>query len=198
MNELNKLISVIKPLLPRSNVKNVFNQLGKDENDVPYHLHLLNLKFGDEGLESYRKLALNLKDSPKLISELIRDVNWRPTLVGNAITILLRTKEFHKDLIWRLENGSWVSPQIAVGIALLNANLAEKELNKIIENASEESNPKTIMSAYSSLKFLESNFAKKFEQTKLFEVLREKDSWDNSIKIAEQHWNFWKDIEPIT
>ena len=151
----------------------------------------------DFAMKKYKSLATKLKYSPSTISDLIRDVNWRPTLVGNATVILLQAKQFQKDLIWRLENGSWVSPQIAVAIALLNDGFAEEELNRIIENASEESNPKTIMSAYSSMKFLENNIAEDFSKTKIFDVLKEKDSWDDSITIAEEHWDFWKDIEPI-
>lgn len=96
-----------------------------------------------------------------------------------------------------MKNGSWVAPQIAVAIALLNDGFAEQELKRIIENASEESNPKIMMSAYSSLKFLESKIADEFEKIRLFEILKEKDSWDNSIRIATEHWNFWKNIEPI-
>jgi len=184
-----------------SNIKEVFDYLGLNSQGVPLYLHLLNLYWGEDGrdpvMEKYKNLAIMLKDSPELISELIRDENWRPTLVGNAIAILLRAKEFQKDLVWRLENGNWVAPQIAVALAILNDDFAEKELKRIIENVSEESNPKTIMSAYSSLKFLESKIANEFEKTKLFEVLKQKDSWDNSIEVAEQHWNFWKDIEPI-
>lgn len=197
MNKSDKFVSIIKSLLPSSNVKSVFRQLGKDKNGIPYHLHLLNLRFDDEGLEKYKKLALDLKDSPEIISELIRDANWRPTLVGSATVILLQAKEFQRDLIWRLENGSWVAPQMAVAIALVNDGFAEKELKRIVESASEESNPKTIMSGYSSLKFLESEIADEFEKTKLFKFLQEKDSWDNSIRIAEEHWNFWKNIDSI-
>ena len=53
------------------------------------------------------------------------------------------------------------------------------------------------MSAYSSLKFLESKSANEFEQTKLYEMLKEKDRWDDSIRIATEHWNFWKNTKPI-
>ena len=184
-----------------STIKEVFAHLGLNSQGVPFYLHLLNLYWGEDGMDfamkKYKSLATKLKDSPSIISDLIRDVNWRPTLVGNATVILLQAKQFQKDLIWRLENGSWVSPQIAVAIALLNDGFAEEELNRIIENASEESNPKTIMSAYSSMKFLENNIAEDFSKTKIFEVLKEKDSWDDSITIAEEHWDFWKDVEPI-
>jgi hypothetical protein len=187
-----------------SKILEILENLGLKDEKIPlYHwyLPLLNLYWSEEGqetgIERLRKLAIGVKDSPNFIRELIRDKNWRPTVLGNAIVILLRAKEFQKDLIWRLENGSWVAPQIAVAIALLNDGLAENELNKIIESASKESNPKSIMSAYSSLKFLKSKSAEEFEKTELFEVLKEKDSWNNSIRIAEEQWNFWKDIKPI-
>lgn len=184
-----------------SSTKEVFGYLGVNSQGVPYHLHLLNLYWGEDGEEAtmnkYRNLAIALKNSPDIISQLICDLNWRPTLVGNAIVILLRANIFQKDLLWRLENESWVAPQIAVGLALLNDGLAEKELLRIIESASEESNPKAIMSAYSSLKFLKSKVANDFQQTELFEILKVKDSWDHSIKIAEQHWEYWKNIKPV-
>ena len=187
-----------------STILEVLENLGLKDNNVSlfrWYLPLLNLYWSEEGkelgIERLRKLAVGVKDSPDFIRDLIRDDNWRPTILGNAIAILLRAKEFQNDLIWRLENWNWVAPQIAVGIALLDEGLAESELQRIIENALEESNPKTILSAYSSLKFLESKISRDFEQTKLFEFLKEKDSWDNSIKIATEHWNFWKNIEPI-
>lgn len=195
---MKKVLSVIKQLMPNSNVRKVFKELGTDENDVPLHLNLISLNFAtEEVIERIKNVALDLKKSPQVITELIRDANWRPTLVGNAFTILLREEKFQSDLIWRLENWSWVAPQIAVGIALIDKGSAEKELERILENASEDSNPKTIMSVYSSLKFLESNIAEKFEGNKLFNILKEKDYWDKSIDIAEKYWNFWKEIEPI-
>ncbi len=187
-------------MMPNSNVRKVFDQLGKNKDGVPYHLHLLGLHFdGQEEsvLSKYNDLALSLKDSPKIIKHLIRDPNWRPTLVGNAVVMLLKAHSLQKDLIWRLENGSWVSPQLAVGIKLIDDGFAEKEMERLIEISTEESNPKTIMSAYSCLKFLGSKYATEFENTDAFEIWKEKDSWDNSFQIAEQHWNFWKHIEPI-
>jgi len=53
------------------------------------------------------------------------------------------------------------------------------------------------MSVYSSLKFLDSVVAADFEKTELFQIIKEKDAWDNSMEIAKQHWNFWKNIEPL-
>ncbi len=200
--KIRDVFSVITSIIPGLTVQRVLRtKLGLDKDDVPYYLHLLNLNFGDNkdeqeiSLNKFGLLALFLKRKPRTVRKLIKCFNWRAVLVGNAVVILLRAKEFQKDLIWRLENETWVSPQIAAGIALLDDGLAEKELQRIIETATEESNPKTIMSAYISLKFLGSRFANDFEKTELFKILKAKD-YDNSIGIAEHHWNFWKTIEP--
>jgi hypothetical protein len=200
MGNLIDIFLTMKSIIPNSNVRKVFDQLGKNKDGVPYHLHLLGLHFDGEEenvLNKYKDIAVSLKDSPNVIKDLIRDPNWRPALVGNAVVMLLKATDLQKDLIWRLENGSWVSPQLAVGIALIDEGFAEKEMYRIIKNAVEKSNPKTIMSAYSCLKFLKSKYATEFENTDVFEIWKEKDSWDNSSKIAEQHWDFWKNIEPI-
>ncbi len=201
--KIRDVFSAITSIIPGLTVQRILiSKLGLDRSDVPYYLHLLNLNFGDNeeekeaSLNKFRLLALYLKRKPRTIRKLIKCFNWRSVLVGNAVVILLRAKEYQKDLIWRLENETWVSPQLAVGIALLDDGLAEKELHRIIETATEESYPKTIMSAYISLKFLESPFANDFEKTDLFKILKAKD-YDNSIGIAEHHWNFWKNIEPI-
>jgi hypothetical protein len=198
------IITVIKSILSGLTVQRVLNnRLGLDENEVPYYLYLLNLNFGGSEakkeifLNKFKQLASDLKRKPKTIKKLIVSANWRPTLVGNAVAILLKENKFHDNMIWRLENRSWVAPQLAVGIALLDKGTGEKKLQKIISDATEESNPKAIISAYSSLKFLESKSANEFEQTKLYEMLKEKDRWDDSIRIATEHWNFWKNTKPI-
>lgn len=201
MKNIKKTISILWSTSSYSKVGQVLNKLGQDKNDVPFYLHLLNLNFANEEenicLKKYKELAFDLREKPAVIRKLIRAETWRSHLVGNAVGIILREKRVLKDMIWRLENRSWVAPQLAVGIALLDDGFAKKKLQRIIENASEESNPKTIMSAYSSLKFLESEFANEFEKTELFNILKEKDAWDNSIDIAKHQWNFWKNIEPI-
>ena len=190
--------------MPYSIEQQILNKkIGLDKKGVPYYLYLLNLNFGENeqekesSLNKFRQLAFELKNRPRIVKKLILSENWRPALVGNATALFSGNKTFQKDLIWRLENGNWVAPQIAVGIALLDEGNAKKELGRIIENASEDSNPKTVISTYSSLKFLESRIASEFEKTKMFEFLKEKDSWDNSITIATEHWNFWKNIKPI-
>jgi hypothetical protein len=178
-----------------NNVDDVFDWIGNDSSDVPHYLHLLHLEWSPEGMEKdikhYCTLAIKLKNNPEIVRELIRHDNWRATLVGNAMAILLRTSEFEDDLLWRLQNWSWVSPQIAAGIGILSGGSAIPALEMILANASHDSDPKTILSAYSALQFLGSKKAKAFENNLLFDSLKSADD-DNCIEVAKHHWNFWK------
>lgn len=183
-----------------TSVEDVIRWLGTDSKGVPYYLHLLNLNWSPEGLDydlsRYSELTVQLKGSPKVIRALIRESGWRPTLVGNALAILLRGSEFQNDLIWRLVNWTGVAPQVAVGIALVSNTPSIPELGMLLANASSESNPKTVLSAYAALKLCDSEKAEQFRTTALYDTLKAKDQ-HNCIRIAEYHWDFWKNIKAI-
>lgn len=151
----------------------------------------------EHDLNRYSELALRLRESPEVIRTLIREPNWRPTLLGNALTILLRDPQFQNDLVWRLVNWTWVAPQVAVGIALVSDAALIPELEILLANTSGKSHPKTILSAYFALKLRGSEKAKQFETSLLYNELKAEDR-DNCIEIAERHWNFWKNIKPVT
>ena len=148
-------------------------------------------------LAKYRKLAVGLRTCPDFIRELISDRNWRPTLIGLAVVILLRAAEYQSDMVWRLVNWNWVAPQLAVAIAIVDQGRGEDLLRRVVEEANEESNPKIVMSAYSALSFVNSPIAAEFEGSELFEHLRKADAWDGSVAIAKRHWEFWNAIAPI-
>ena len=76
-----------------------------------------------------------------MIRALIQDRNWRRVLVGNAAVILLRAGEFENDLFLRLAQGSWVAPQLAVGLALVSNGSTVPALEKLIDEATEEESP---------------------------------------------------------
>lgn len=183
-----------------TSTKDVIRWLGTDSKRVPYYLHLLNLKWSSEGIDydlnRYSELAMQLKENPEVIRALIRDPEWRPTLIGNALTILLKDSRFQNDLIWRLVNWTWVAPQVAAGIAIVSDALSIPELEMLLANASDESNPKTVLSAYSALKLCGSYKAKQFETTQLYNALNAKDQ-DNCIEKVERHWNFWRNVKAI-
>jgi hypothetical protein len=180
-------------------VSEVFEWLGVDEKGVPYHLHLLQPEWSPDGkgadLIRFRELSIKLKSSPIIVRQLIRDDNWRPTLIGNAVAILLRATEFENDLMWRLSKPTWVAPQVAVGIAMLSNGSIETDLRQLLAIASEESSPKMILSVYCALKFIGSKIANEFEETELFKRLKLKDQ-DDCIRIAEANWSYWSNVPP--
>jgi hypothetical protein len=151
----------------------------------------------DDLLNRYRKFAVGLRDAPEFIRDLICDKNWRPTLMGLTVVILLRAVEYQSDMAWRLANGNWVAPQLAVAIALVDEGRGVDLVRGIVDTATKESNAKVVMSAYSALSFLKSPLAYKFEASPLFEHLKNADSYDDSLRIAKRHWDFWKTIEPV-
>lgn len=172
--------------------------------DMPFHkwyLSPLHLNFdgveGQELLRKYRSLAAGLRRSPEFVRELVRDNNWRPTLIGVIVVVLLRAVEHQADMAWRLANWNWVAPQLAVGIAIVDKGGGLDLVRKIVEEATEESNPKVVLSAYSALSFMNSPIVAEFEASPLFEHLKKADAWDGSVNIAKRHWDFWNTIEPI-
>ena len=181
--------------------KQLLKWIHENKNIISLYKYLLNLSWQPEEkdivLDRLRLYAIELKERPHLIKELIRgEGGWRPTLVGNAIAILLRAREFESDLIWRLSNWSWVAPQVAAGIAILSGPSTEKDLEPLLKNAMEESDPKIVLSTYSALKFIGSPLAEEFESGQIFKTLKDKDR-DSCLEIARTHWNFWKEVEPI-
>lgn len=100
-------------------------------------------------------------------------------------------------MAWRLANWNWVAPQLAAGIAIVDQGGGIDLVQKIVEEATEESNPKVVLSAYSALSFMNSPIAAEFEASPLFEHLNNADAWDGSVSIARRHWDFWNTIEPI-
>jgi hypothetical protein len=193
-----------QPLLG-AEIAKVLKDLGLYDETVPlyhYYYPLLGPNWSEEGEETglnrLRTLADGLKESSDFIRRLIRDENWRPVVIGNAIAMLLRRTDFQADMIWRLRNWNWAAPQLAVGIAKLDKGNGEKALVKILESATEESVPKTVMSTWCSLRFIGSKSASEFQSTDIFQKLAEADrKWDDSERITESQWRFWNRVEPI-
>ncbi len=166
-----------------------------------WYLPLLGLSIGsaesDELLTKYRKLATGVRESPEFVLDLLRDNNWRPTLMGLTVVILLRAVQYQEAMVWRLANGSWVAPQLAVAVALVDDGRGRDLVREIVETATEQSNPKVVMSAYSALSFMDSPIASEFKASPLFEHLKNADSHDGSLGVAKRHWDFWRAIEPL-
>jgi hypothetical protein len=85
-----------------------------DDLEVPGHLQLLGLaEPGAQIVIDRVANALQCDDSARWIAALLRDLNWRPHLVG-AIALLLQPSLDH-ELLWNaVDGGSWVTPQLIV------------------------------------------------------------------------------------
>src|SRR5688572_15284893 len=80
------------------------------------YLALLNLSAEDsiDAVRLVRQCAVADVDRSAIL-ELLRDLNWRPTLVATVAATFLPPDSRIIDALWhRFDSGSWVVPQIAV------------------------------------------------------------------------------------
>ncbi len=149
---------------------------------IEYKAYLLDV-FIDLG----RRLATN----SELVRQLIRDNNWRYNTFGNVLAILQGDANFTTDMAWRITQWSWIAPQLAAGFVILADCHSNAILEHCLETATEESRPKTVLSAYMALKLIGHTKATDFEKTSLFERLQLLDP-DNCILRADRYWQVWK------
>lgn len=171
----------------------VFQWLGTDSRGTPYHLHPLNLVWSDEGvsfdLAVYRRVANRLAAHPRYWSLVIRDSNWRSTLVGCVCLLVSGERHFKSDLRDTFYRGSMVEPQLAVSFGLLHPDEAKSFFQSFIAAPSSRNRPRALVSAQRVLQCLG--------------LLSESDltltGWDAlgqddavlANQVALQHWTFW-------
>ncbi len=150
-------------------------------------------------LANLRIVAARLRDQPTSWSELIRAQDWRPTLVGCCAILVMREGSFLDDLLYRFREGSWVSPQLAVALAIVHPNEARAEFESEIRAHTASARIKEIFSAYAALRILRSEVAREFEASDLFQHTRTESAVPsdatNISRIAESSvqgmWDFW-------
>jgi hypothetical protein len=124
-------------------------------------LHLITI----EGLEPFFEVAPRVLRKPELVAPLIRDGNWRVTVVGTVVAVFVRSERLAAPMVERLVQGSWVAPQLAAGIAFLPGDADLSPLRRVLENCHPASDPKTVMSAYAALALKHDAAASSFEST---------------------------------
>jgi hypothetical protein len=127
-------------------------------------LHLITI----EGLEPFFEVAPRVMHKPEIIAPLVLDRNWRVTLIGTALAVLVRSERLLTPMVEALVQGSWVGPQLAAGIASLPGDADLSPLRRVLENCSPASDPKTVMSAYAALALKHDAAASSFESTGRF------------------------------
>jgi len=173
----------------------VFDWLGIDKQGTPYHLHPLNLVWSAEGVDHdlnvYKAVADRLAPDPQYWASVIRDPNWRFTLVGCVCLLVTGRTEHFEDLCFRYEAGGIVVPQLAVTLGLLHAEHAVPFFKMMLSTPELRRNPSKAISADRALVKLRVRHQP--------EVVAEEwkglggDDAKAAQSLFEQHWKFWSE-----
>jgi hypothetical protein len=171
----------------------VFDWFGVDKQGTSYHLHPLNLGWSEDGvdhdLKVYKVVADRLAADLKYWASLIREPNWRHTLVGCVCLLVTRRAELFEDLCFRFEAGSFVVPQLAVTLGLLNPERAIPFFQRVLTTPELRRHPSKATAADRALV--------KLGVRQQPEVVVEewnglgRDDAKTAESVFEQHWSFW-------
>jgi hypothetical protein len=100
---------------------------------VPLHLPLLGIgEDADVSVRVIRKVCFESPDPRSEIQGLLRDLNWRPHLVAAiALMVCERDDGLMADLWCAFDEGSWVSPQLAVAAFCLDPEFGHRASTRI-------------------------------------------------------------------
>jgi len=184
------------PTLPPSSDGRIFEWLGTDAHGTPYHLHPLNLVWSDAGVEHdlvvYRDVAERLSSETAYWSAILRDNDWRCTLVGCVCLLVSRRCGFFDDLRFKFEAGSMVIPQLAVAMALLHPADARACFEMTLETPRLRDHATRRVSAERALICLGLRGAS--EVTLDGWSITERDNALLADRVVQQHWDFWRQI----
>jgi len=173
----------------------VFGWLGADKKGTPYHLHPLNLVWSAVGVEHdlnvYKKMAERLAADPAYWALIIREANWRHTLVGSVCLLVTRRTEFFDDLCFRFEAGSMVVPQLAVTLGLLNPERATPFFQRVLSTAELRQHSSKSVSADRALVKLGARQQSEVTVEEWNGVGR--DDAMTAERVFEHHWRFWSE-----
>jgi hypothetical protein len=172
----------------------VFDWLGIDARGHPYYLHGLNLMWSDDGLEHdlsvYRGVAERLSLDTAYWSAIIRDNNWRYTLVGCVCLLVSGQRGFFDDLCFRFEGASMVVPQIAVTMAVLHPVEARTYFELVLQTPELRDKPARRVSAERALICLGAR--EPSEVTLDNWSIMDRDDALVANRVVQQHWDFWR------
>lgn len=172
----------------------VFDWLFAATAEASYHLRLLNLMWSNAGTEHdlaiFRGIAKRLNADIAYWSSLIRDVNWRCSLIGCVCLLTIQRQDFFDDLCFRFEMGSMIAPQLAVTIGLLHSAEAVVFFEKILATQSLLITPTRRVSAERVLVYLGARQSS--EVTLDNWKIHERDDALLADQVVQQHWDFWQ------
>jgi hypothetical protein len=179
----------------QKNFSRVFDWVGVDKQGTSYHLHPLNLVWSVDGVDHdlnvYKMVADRLAADPKYWASIIREPNWRHTLVGCVCLLVTRRNEFFEDLCFRFEAGSMVVPQLAVTLGLLNPARAKPFFQRVLSTPEIRGHPSKAISADRALVKLGVRQRPEVALGDWREF--ERDDANLAERVVEQHWTFWSE-----
>jgi hypothetical protein len=180
--------------LPPNADDRVFEWLDTDARGTPYHLHPLNLMWSEAGVEHdlsiYRGVAERLSSDAAYWSAIIRNVNWRYSLVGCVCLLVSRQRGLFDDLRFRFEAGSMVIPQLAVTMGLLHPADARACFELVLETPILRDHAARRVSAERALVCLGVRGAS--EVTLDGWSVIDRDYALLADRVVQQHWDFWR------
>jgi hypothetical protein len=124
----------------------VFGWLGQ-AGSVPYYLIPLNLVWSDAGaeadLEHFRGVSKRLRAEPDYWRYLFRCGAWREQLTALTCALVASERGYADEFRDAIRGGSWVSPQLVVGLSLLHPDSARDWLQSEFDSSWLASQPKT-------------------------------------------------------
>ena len=174
--------------------QNLYEWLGTDSQGCPYHLHLLNLCWSQDGVEHdlqvYRSVADRLRAEPRFWAGVLRGAyGWRPTLVGCACLLLTHERGFARDLTDCFEHGSMVQPQVAVTLGLLHAAEARSFFDAFLGIPEFCRSARAVVSSQRILQRL--GVLSESDVRLAGWPFREQDDATLANSVVIQHWDFW-------
>lgn len=149
-----------------------------------------------ESLEPFFQVAERIRVRPQLLAPLIGEANWRVTLVGMALAVLVRAEQLVPPMVAQLVGGSWAAPQLAAGIASMGPGMVVLDpLRQLLTQCTIDSDPKMILSAYAALALVNDSAAREFGATDLCAALWKKDS-TRAFQIAARWRGVWQVAGP--
>ena len=179
--------------IPPSADGRVFDWLGTDTNGTPYHLHPLNLVWSDAGVEHdlgvFRSVAQRLAADTSYWSAIIRDTNWRHSLVGCVCLLVSQHRGCFEDVWFRFQAGSMVIPQLAVTMGLLHPPEARAAFELVLDTPRLRDHPQRRVSAERALVCMGMRPESEFTVDGLSII--DRDYAVLADRLVQQQWAFW-------
>lgn len=157
------------------------------------YLAWLNLVWEPKGvshhLEEVRRASNYLGEDVHYWSQLIRDDNWRASLVGSVCVIVSNNRVHLGDLCFRFTKGSMVAPQLAVAIGLIYPEEAVPFFKNSLKDLVAKKHPLDIVAAQTALVKLGAMKESEVTMGEWFSV--DRDSAELAHRVVNKHWDFW-------